>query len=307
MTTDLMDPIEWLEQAKAVPVGQKEKVTHLCGDASLVVYNNIDSWTAWCWRCHTRGWVPKEQPNMKERLARKAQQEAIDRELSYQVRPPSPASFDLTSWSVAARVWLYKAGLTPDKIRDLGAYFHEPTQRVVLPIRDSDGKVVFWQARNPEFPKVAGAKYISASVPRHLVHVLYGDSYGEAGAVAHSRKPYVLTEDILSAFKVGASGAGIGYAVMGTALGPHTVARLLQSGVTDVLLWFDPDSAGEAARQTISKQLRLVGIDATSITTDRDPKCYSFDEIRGYIDGIRSHAVADNAGAEEVLSTQADT
>ncbi|ANH51078.1 DNA primase [Pseudomonas phage VSW-3] len=296
MSSEMMHPDEWLKQAQALTVGTKDKVRHLCGDASLVVYHNVDSWSAWCWRCHARGWVPKEQPSMRERLERKAQQEKLDRELSYNVRPPYPAVTDLSAWTPAARVWLYKAGLTAQRIAQLGAYWHAGSQRVVLPVKDSDGKVVFWQARNAEYPKDGRPKYISSSVPRDRVHVLYGRI--EVGTLV------CLTEDILSAFKVGRSGA-VGYAVMGTALGQHTLALLAQSDVS-VALWFDPDGAGEAARRAITKQLRLVGIEPHAIVTDKDPKAYSFGEIRGILDGIRSHAAPDNEGAEEVLSTAED-
>lgn len=270
MSDELMEPSEWLAEAQACDVGTKNKVTHLCGDASLVVYNNVDSWTAWCWRCHTRGWVPKPEANMRERLARKAQQKELDNAISYQVRQPFPACFDLSSWSPAARLWLYKAGLNPELIRRLGAYYHEPTGRVVLPVRDKDGATVFWQARNAEYP-TGGAKYISASVPRDRFHVQYGRT--DLGLTL------CLTEDILSAFKVGASGAAVGYTPMGTVLSGHTVAFLIQADVR-VCIWFDPDEAGRTSAQQITKQLRLVGLEPIRIETDKDPKCYSLEEIR---------------------------
>lgn len=296
MSDDLMHPDEWLKQAQEVPVGQKDKVSHLCGDASLVVYNNVDSWSAWCWRCHTRGWLPKAEANMRERLARKAQQQEIDRALTYQVRPPFPASHDLATWTPAARVWLYKAGLPAEHIKQLGAYYHAGSDRVVLPIKDSDGQVVFWQARNAEYPKDGRPKYISASLPRDRIHVQYGRA--DVGV------PFCLTEDILSAYKVGASGA-VGYAAMGTQLGQHTLALLARRDAP-VHLWLDPDAAGEAARSTIAKQLRLLGLGITHIRTPKDPKAYSFGEIRGILNGIRPHALADHAGAEEVLPATAD-
>lgn len=270
MSDDLMEPSEWLAEAQACDVGTKNKVQHLCGDASLVVYNNVDSWTAWCWRCHTRGWVPKPEANMRERLARKAQQKELDNAISYQVRQPFPACFDLPSWSPAARLWLYKAGLNAHLIRELGAYYHGPTGRVVLPVRDANGATVFWQARNPEYPQ-GGAKYISASVPRDRFHVQYGRK--DMGLAI------CLTEDILSAFKVGASGAAVGYAVMGTQLGQHTLA-LLASGDVRVALWFDPDKAGETARQTIAKQLGLVGVRVAHVRTPKDPKHYCLADIK---------------------------
>lgn len=268
---EVLDPSEFLAEAQAIPVGTKNKVRHLCGDASLVVYNNVDSWTAWCWRCSAKGWVPKEVPSMKERLARQAQQKELDNAIR-SVKPPYPAIHDLLAWPASARVWLYKAGLSPALIRSLGAYYHEGSNRVVLPVRDGDGQVVFWQARNPDYPGDGRPKYISASTPRDAIHAEYGPV---------NAPTLVLTEDLLSAFKVGSAGHRA-YAVMGTAIGQHTVARLLSFRGT-IVSWFDPDGAGTKARGQIQHALGRVGLSVRHIVTARDPKTYCLREIRDHI------------------------
>ena len=52
---------EWLDQARAVPVGQKRRVFHGAeGTAALNVYNNDDSWSAYCHRCHASGKMYKQ-------------------------------------------------------------------------------------------------------------------------------------------------------------------------------------------------------------------------------------------------------
>src|SRR5690606_25852829 len=52
---------EWLAQAKAVPVGQKRRVRHGAERTlALDVWNNEDSWSAFCHRCHESGKVYKE-------------------------------------------------------------------------------------------------------------------------------------------------------------------------------------------------------------------------------------------------------
>lgn len=299
MSSEMMHPDEWLAAAQSCDVGHKKKVRHLCGDASLVVYNNVDSWTAWCWRCGTPGWVPKAEANMKERLARAAKRKELDDAISYTTVAPYPKEFDVSAWSPAARLWLYKAGLPVKHIKALGAYYHEPTGRVVLPITDGNGSLVFWQSRNCEYPQ-GGAKYISSSVPRDRVHVLFPRA-GRTGSFT-----VVITEDILSAYKCGVAGA-LGYAVMGTKLGAHSLAYftgLAASGDVRFALWFDPDDAGRSADSSLRRQLRLVGIEPSSIVTPKDPKQYSFEEIRGFISG--SHAATNHAGSETILPTAPD-
>ncbi len=42
---------EWLDQCKRVPVGQTRRVVHGAeGRPNLVLYNNPDSWSAYCER-----------------------------------------------------------------------------------------------------------------------------------------------------------------------------------------------------------------------------------------------------------------
>lgn len=290
---EVLEPSEFLAEAQALAVGEKRKVRHLCGDASLVVYNNVDSWTGWCWRCHARGWVPKPEPSMAERLQRQRQQEAIDNALRSAMQAPRPANYDFGSWPLAARLWLLKAGLPPPLIKRLGAYYHAGSDRVVLPVYGHHGgssglhsdelsrSVVFWQARNCSYPMDGRPKYISQSSNRRGVHCVFPTSDGET-IRAHRDDTVVLTEDILSAFKVGASGAGTGYAIMGTVLAPHTTDYLLRLGLP-VTTWFDPDTAGVAARLSVTKTLRYIGLEVRHVLTSQDPKRYCLREIREHI------------------------
>lgn len=302
---EVLEPSEFLAEAQALAVGEKRKVRHLCGDASLVVYNNVDSWSAWCWRCHARGWVAKPQPSMAERLQRQRQQEAIDNALRSDVQAPRPANHDFGSWPLAARLWLLKAGLTPQLIGQLGAYYHAGSDRVVLPVRaQGSDRVVFWQARNCNYPVDGRPKYISQSSNRSGVHCIYPQQHqagadkgsdtasatavdreddGSTGGAGASRPvPIVLTEDILSAFKVAATGRATGYAIMGTVLAPHTTDYLLRCGLP-VKTWFDPDAAGEDARRHVRSRLRYIGIECEHIRTTQDPKRYCLREIREHL------------------------
>lgn len=299
---EVLEPSEFLAEAQALAVGEKRKIRHLCGDASLVVYNNVDSWTGWCWRCHVRGWVPKPQPSMAERLLRQRQQEAIDNALRSDVQAPRPANHDFGSWPLAARLWLLKAGLTPPLVKQLGAYYHAGSDRVVLPVYGHHGgcsglhsddtlrPVVFWQARNCNYPMDGRPKYISQSSNRSGVHCIYpphqqaraDESTPTQTNAGHDRSTVVLTEDILSAFKVAASGAATGYAIMGTVLSPHITDYLLRYGLP-IKTWFDPDAAGDNARRHVRSRLRYIGIECEHIETNQDPKHYCLREIREHL------------------------
>lgn len=276
---EMLEPDEFLAEAQSLGVGEKRKVRHLCGDASLVVYNNVDSWSAWCWRCRMRGWVPKPEANMAERLERQRQQRLIDERLQQSAANlPQPECHDFGAWPVACRVWIWKAGLTDGMVKALGAYYHAPSDRVVLPVKDEHGRTLFWQARNCQYPADGRPKYISCTVPRDRVHVCFPRQI-EAG----DARPVVLVEDILSAFKVGASGAGLGYAVMGTELGSHSLAWLARQPTKSVAVWTDDDPAGQASRVDIAKRLDYIGREVHHITSSRDPKALSLREIGEHI------------------------
>lgn len=52
---------EWIHLAKRVPVGQKRRFTHGAErSAALDVWNNEDSWSCYCHRCHEGGKVYKQ-------------------------------------------------------------------------------------------------------------------------------------------------------------------------------------------------------------------------------------------------------
>jgi len=177
---------------------------------------------------------------------------------------PSPAVTDPQQWPDTARVWLYKAGLSNDDIIRLGAYWHEDTQRVVLPVyRGSE--VVYWQARDVSWTrKSRRPKYINPIVDKSRLCAKYG-----TGPVI------LLTEDILSAFRC--SRVTEAWALMGTALAPGVLADLLQQK-KPVVAMFDPDAGGQKANTATFKRLGLMGVPFWIARPKRDPKYLTKEE-----------------------------
>lgn len=266
----MLDPESWLELAQAVPEGKERKATHDCGPQSMVVGHKPGGWWAWCHRCHDKGWVPKPAPSLQERAARRAAQEAADEAIRREARPPYPGEFNVAQWPAKARAWLYKAGLFDENVAELGAYWHEPSQRVVLPVL-AEGRVVHWQARNVGLCE--GPKYIGPRAPAGTIVPRWGDD-----------SMVVLTEDLLSAFRVGMGGEG--WCLMGTVLHPPLARLLLLTG-KPVAVWLDPDSAGDKGAARTQRDLDLYGIRNTKIESGRDPKLLSRAEVARYIQGAK--------------------
>jgi DNA primase len=131
----------------------------------------------------------------------------------------------------------------------------------VLPVRE-DGEVTFWQARSID---ARLPKYLSPPVDRGQVL----PRFGAAASVT-------LTEDLLSAFKIGLVAEA--WCLMGTYANPKLVAQLLVRQAP-VNVWLDPDGQGRKAATKVHKQMVAYGINARIIRSERDPKLHTFEEI----------------------------
>lgn len=168
---------------------------------------------------------------------------------------PEPR-LEWSKWPATARLWLLKAGLSAHDAGRLGAYYHPGTDRVVLPVLGPSGPV-FWQARAVDGRQ---PKYLAANVPAERVLPRWG-----------SAPSVTLTEDILSAYKVGSTEGCEAWALMGTSLKPYVLAELMKAG-KPVNVWLDPDAAGVRAARKVGATLRAAGITVRNIVSTKDPK-----------------------------------
>ncbi|QYD70860.1 toprim domain-containing protein [Paraburkholderia edwinii] len=163
-------------------------------------------------------------------------------------------------------MWLLKASCGAPEIAQLGAYWHAPSARVVLPVAD-DGELVYWQARDPSWTrKSERPKYVNPEVNKERLVARYG-----------SGDEIVLTEDILSAYRVGQEGEG--WSLLGTNLTNGVLARLIDER-KPVAVWLDPDAAGRKASRDITQRLSACGIPNRVIRSLRDPKLLSRRQVR---------------------------
>lgn len=268
--SDYLDHADWLHLAKQLERGGKAMFPHSCGDGNKLLVENADKgFKAWCYRCSVGGFQSHPQPSLAERIAALSEQRNADRMVEADTRPPMPANFNPSEWPIDARVWLYKCGLSNQTIKDNGIYWCERIKRVVLPVLNGS-KLVYWQARgfDKDRPKYLNPKIDKPWFQSGNYHV----------------GPLVLTEDILSAIKVGQVHRA--WSILGTAL-TATVANEIARLNVPVLIWLDPDEAGRKGRRRIAASLRAMGIDVSIIRADADPKYYSLDQIKDIIYGSR--------------------
>lgn len=255
----MLDPQSFRKQAELLGPGQRARVEHDCGPGRvLLLSNKEEGYSAWCFRCGEPGFIPHPAPSLSERLAALERARNAEVRASSSVALPDPRSYDPQTWPSAARVWLYKAGLSNDDIERLGAYYHPPTERVILPVH-RDGEVIYWQGRDVTWTrKSRSAKYINPPVDKTSLCAKYG-----SGPVI------VLTEDILSAFRV--SRVTEAWSIMGTALAPGVLLDLARRG-RPVVFMFDPDAGGDKAIREAHRALDLLGVRHATARPHRDPK-----------------------------------
>lgn len=269
--SDRLPRDDWAHLVAQVRLGERRRFRHLCGEGTpLLVSRDIEGARAYCFRCDASDRMPPPHLTLSQML--EAQRAARDADAAVQRRgdelpaPLIPAT-RLGEWSDAARLWLARAGLGAFEIARLGAGYHPPSNRVVLPVLEA-GKPVYWQARSVDgrMPKYLGAESgKDVAVPRWGNHELVA-----------------VTEDILSAYKIGLSG-GEAWCALGVKPHARFVAMLMASGKRPAV-WLDPDPAGQAGATKLLRQLRAYGLDPLNIVSRADPKLMQRKEIHDILE-----------------------
>jgi DNA primase len=267
---------DWLQQAKKLPEGQQDRIPHTCGDGRpLVIHHDQDDLWAFCHRCGWYAHLAHDHESLTDRLAKRRSREVVDSVLQRRVELPNPVNFDMTTWPSEAKVWLFKAGLDVQDVANLGAYWHEHSGRVVIPVVDG-GTVKYWQARAVDG---RDPKYINPRVDR-------------AGLVAKfgTGKTLVLVEDVLSAYRVGKLAES--WSLLGTKVPDEILAKVLARG-GPVAVWLDPDWSRPAGRRPgvlaarkVIRKLSNAGVQARMILSRADPKLLSDREIRAALNDV---------------------
>jgi len=252
----MLDRSSWEQHVKSVPkLGQSIRTEHDCGEGRVLkVSHGDDGYSAWCFRCSDKGFIPHPAPSLSERLAKLTQQREAEAHAGSSPSLPEPREPDPQQWTDAARVWLYKAGLSNDDIVRLGAYWCAALGRVVLPVIQ-DGSPVFWQARSIDGRQ---PKYLAPIADRSTIVAKYG-----SGPVV------VITEDILSAFRV--ARVTEAWSALGTSL-PVPVLNQLIEQRRPVVLMLDPDAGGDKGTLRMLRPLSNAGVQVYIASPRRDPK-----------------------------------
>jgi hypothetical protein len=247
--------MSWQDQARALRIGQKRKVSCCSADASTFVSNSDRGISIGpCFRCGHREWEPHGPRSIAEILATRRE---VDR-LAAIKTPTIPAdTIPLIEGPPETWQWVLRGGLTPEEAgRTYGMTWHENTRRVLIPIYDKDRLIaITGRSVHGERPK-----YVAMGGDANTIYRL----------PTRADTATVVVEDILSAIAVWRAGANA-LAVLGTAITPVQAAEIA-AGTTEVIGWFDGDKAGDAAWNKLRGRMALHPVKLTRIRTSDDPK-----------------------------------
>jgi hypothetical protein len=260
--------VNWRDIARELPVNGSTQIEcpENCGSGEkLSVNNSIKSYWCNCYRC---GFTDTEFKG-KQTLAELQKIEELNKQAE-EIDLPMELPNDYTKEiPLEGRLWLYKAGITESVWRKYSIGYSAKLERVVLPVFDSEGKLVWYQCRALQHGQKP--KYIQPSRDRSGV-MFY------AGHDSSIRKRAIVVEDILSAIRVGEHIAT--YSLLGTKITTEQATEL--GKYETVTTWMDPDFAGRQGAYKIRRSLSLL-TNVSNIVTDKDPKELSNKELLKWI------------------------
>ena len=175
--------------------------------------------------------------------------------------------------SNSALLWLLKGGLSPEEADTHGIRWHSKSDRLLIPLKNETGKTTGIVARavNGEKPKY------------FALHQSEGIHFPRTP----TQKSICVVEDVLSSIAVNKSGMDSA-AVVGTSVSAEMAYRLT-ANMTRVVVFMDPDAAGDRGFLSIKKTLQLYPVEVHRAFADKDPKYLTRQEIQdAVVQALRS-------------------
>ena len=238
----MLDPAEWLKDAQTLMVGQHKRIYHGAETRpNLVIRNESDCWSAYCFACKTHDFVPKGR--------REAVQYRVDKvaKLPEALANLIPLSAFPMEQQEQIMHFCIKKGVWQKLIAPYFKGIVSKEQRMLFNVGTA------WLGRD----------YTGLREPKWM-------TYQEGLAYLAGSSVLVLTEDVLSAIKVHELLGCSALAIQGTQLKPQHLPVCLQAKA--IVLAFDPDQAGQDCTKRTTKRLQNLGCCVYVLHTQQDLK-----------------------------------
>ncbi|BEQ12869.1 putative DNA primase [Pseudomonas phage Ep4] len=247
---DFLPREDWLKQAQSIAVGRKQRVRHgFETSAAMDVYNNEDSWSAYCHRCHVGARVMKEHQSVRRVVVEPNRIAPV---------PTTVIPVNQASPYEQRQIWdlLIRKGCPPQVIPEEMLWYDRTVRRVLL----RSGPLALGRALDPN----RTPKWLPYGEWQGLPMVWTTRQPASGTLRAPGVKPgWVVAEDALSAHKISKAietyypRANLGVvATLGTRVTDRLVPYL--SGC-DVACMYDGDSAGLDGFTHMRQRMRVFG------------------------------------------------
>lgn len=258
----------WLDLAKALPAGRTERVRHCGTDNSMLVSHTETGYSCHCFRCNEHGFESHGRRTIKDIMRHKAELEVRNSSV-----PFLPRDYSLNI-PMDAAVWFMQYGISPELAQQYKIGWSEYFNRIVIPVYED------WDHTGPSLSAVQMRAINPNDKPKYLNPGGAAIRKALFWATTWDREVLVLTEDVLSAIKVGRKFDAC--SLLGTTMTDERAAKIAMHYDT-VVLWLDGDKAGRAGVKDAAKQLAFQGVKCYKVISERDPKTYTQSEIEDHI------------------------
>jgi hypothetical protein len=171
-------------------------------------------------------------------------------------------------------LWLSKYNITSEEVREFNIGFSKRMNRLILPVYNEDGVLIYYQGRNLGNVSKHNPKYLN--VRQIGAKNVYFNNYTRA---VESPNALFIVEDILSAIKVGRVYKS--KALLGSYF-PKDFYSTIPLDIEAIYIWLDDDKYLTALAE--AKRLKLLTNKFIRvIKTQQDPKCYDAQYIKELI------------------------
>lgn len=169
-----------------------------------------------------------------------------------------------TDIPIEIQQYLKQFFITDKDITKYHIYWSPRNQRICFPIY-IDNMIVGWQGRS----LIRKPKWFSQGIDDSIIYL-----------TNNKTNTVILVEDIISAINVGKLPLSC-CCLFGSIVSLKRIQQLHKMGYDKFILWLDKDKEIESIKRTV--ELRNLGLICYSLTTDKDPKYYTQDEIKNLL------------------------
>jgi hypothetical protein len=257
---------------------------------AMKIYRKEDGWYFHCFRCGYQGFISDGGATPFELKARwKALQSQKSKESLEQITLPEDfipmLSGNQLEIPAEAWHWFWQYQLSAKVVAQHRIGWSNTYQRVIIPCNKTEiltpsgdyaYKLLGWTGREvmckdkEERNKKGIIKYLTKK-SAHVKHLFFHTPVEGSDRV-------VLVEDIISAMKISSMTNTSAIALLTTYIPPSLMVKLRRYHIT---IWLDGDMLAKAVNYVSMYGQR--GFNVGHITTPKDPKCYTFEELNEHL------------------------